>query len=229
MISKIQKFTLADEAYERIKADILSKNLKEGAPIPSENQLSRSLSVSRVVVREALQRLREERLIVTYHGKGSFVANRQNFERGNTEYFSELDYTTFKDIMELRASIECSAIVSAVENADEAELERVKAHAKIMEAVRDDDDAFDRADYDFHLAILCCSHNQMYVKIAEQCNAQIMLCLKAMNRIHGSREYALELHTKIADCLYARNAKEAIYLLKNNGEYNLARMREFFP
>lgn len=229
MIEKIQRPTLADEAYKRIKADILSGNFKEGDPIPSEHQLSRSLNVSRVVVREALQRLRDEKRIVTYHGKGSFVANAENFTSDKAAYISELDYQSFKDIMELRACIEYGAIAAAVENADDRELKTIKAYAERMQAARGDDDAFDRADYDFHLAILRCSHNRMYVSVTEHCNAQIMLCLRVMNRVHGSREYALDLHAKIADCLCARNAKGAINLLKNNGEYNLARMREFFP
>lgn len=228
MIKEIRKVALADEAYKRIKADILSEELKEGSLIPSENRLSRSLNVSRVVVREALQRLRDEKLIVTYQGKGSFVANLQNFAQDDSGYVSELDYKTFKDIMQLRACIECEAIAAAVENADDAELERVKSCAERMERA-EGDEAFDRADYEFHLEILRCSHNRAFPLVAEHCSGQILLCLQAMNRVKDSRAYALDLHARIAERLCARDAKGAIRLLKNNGEYNLARMRELFP
>ena len=65
MIDKIVKTCLADEVYLKIKKHIFSGEYKEGSLLPSENKLTKLLNVSRVVVRDALERLREEKIIVT--------------------------------------------------------------------------------------------------------------------------------------------------------------------
>ena len=62
----------------------------------------------------------------------------------------------------------------------------------------------------------------------ESLKDSVMTALKAMNDLDGGREWAIDLHKKIALRLIDRDAKGAIELLKNNGEYNLARMSEIF-
>jgi hypothetical protein len=50
----------------------------------------------------------------------------------------------------------------------------------------------------------------------------------SMNKIEGAHDYAIDLHKKIVTHLISRDAKSAISLYKNNGEYNIARMKELF-
>lgn len=227
MINRIEKVSLVDEAYNRIKASLMQDGLKEGDAVPSEHSLCNRLNVSRVVVREALQRLRSERLIVTYQGKGSFVANPDNFSSGKA-VSQNFDYATFKETMQLRCAIEYSAIQIAVEEASDDELEKVRKIAIEMENAKNDDLSFNQLDYAFHLNIIKCSHNNKFLSVME-CNEKVvMLCLESMNKVVGSREWAINLHLKLADCLVARDSKGAIKLLKNNGEYNFARMQELF-
>ncbi|MBL8384559.1 MAG: GntR family transcriptional regulator [Burkholderiales bacterium] len=59
---------------ERLKADILGGRRAPGAPLPSEAELAAAHAVSRITVRQALADLQREGLVVTRHGKGSFVA-----------------------------------------------------------------------------------------------------------------------------------------------------------
>lgn len=71
----IAKKNLVDEAHQQMKQMIQAKVWREGEILPSEHKLCKDLGVSRVVVREVLQRLRAEKLIVTRQGVGSFVSN----------------------------------------------------------------------------------------------------------------------------------------------------------
>ena len=227
MIDKIEKISLVDEAYNRIKQSIINDGIKEGQPILSEHQYCKLLNVSRVVIREALQRLRSERFIVTYHGKGSFVANPKNFAT-QTSTIENFNYNDFCDIMQFRSTIEYSAINVAVERATDQELESIVELAKAMEKVANDQEKFDIADYNFHLQIVKLSHNQTFIKAMQCVQKEIMLCLKSMNLVEDSRAWGISLHRQIAQMLVQRNAKGAIDLLKNNGEYNLARMQQIF-
>ena len=179
------------------------------------------------MVREALARLKSERIIVTYHGKGSYLANPKNF----TEYGGEtaqLDFSHFKQIIEFRECIEYSAIKLAVENASLAQLNLVRDCAKSLRDSVGDLKIFTEMDYQFHLQIAKCSQNDLIVGAIESNKDSIIQVLGAMNKLSGSVNYAVELHEKVAEKLILRDAKGAIELLKNNGEYNLARMSEVF-
>ena len=219
----IERYNLVDEAYKRIKAEILSARFIEGSKIPSENQLCKELNVSRVVVREALSRLRNEKIIVTFQGKGSFKANPNNFV--GITLGKELTFEDFKQVMDFRAGIEYAAVRLAVKVASNQELENIKACAKDMSAAVGEED-FNAADYRFHYMIVKSSHNGLLLAALENCSELINGALKLMNSVKDAKEYAVNLHDKIADKLIKRDAKGAIELFENNGEYNIARMQE---
>lgn len=61
---------------EQLRNDILSGKIKPGEKLPSENQLSNSLQISRHTVRKALSILSNEGYIVAEHGKGTFCSER---------------------------------------------------------------------------------------------------------------------------------------------------------
>ena len=223
MIDKIVKTCLADKVYIQIKKHIFSGEYKEGNLLPSENKLSKHLNVSRVVVRDALERLREEKIIVTYKGKGSFLANPENFS--SKDYLTNaLDFKKFKQIMDFRFIIENFSIKQAVKVASDEELKLIKLKSDKMREYMNDLNAFNNADYEFHLQIVKCSKNPLFVSAIENAKSEILACLNAMNSLPCSREFALDLHDKIANAFIERNDNEIINLLKNNGEYNQARM-----
>ena len=226
-MDKIEKVSLVDEAYKRIKEYLLTGDFSEGQKIPSENQLCKDLSVSRVVVREALSKLRSNRLIVTYQGKGSFIANPVNFSSEDLGISGKIDFNIYVKVMEFREAIEFAAINYATKYATDEELQAIKEIALEMEKVNINNN-FTLLDYEFHSKIVSCSHNPFLISSHESCKEMILTALECMNVLDGSYDYAISLHKKIVDCLLAREPKSAISLYKNNGEYNIARMQEFF-
>jgi DNA-binding GntR family transcriptional regulator len=57
-----------------IRAAAEDGRLKSGDPLPTESQLADYMGVSVDTIRAALQLLRDERLVVTSQGIGSFLA-----------------------------------------------------------------------------------------------------------------------------------------------------------
>ena len=57
-----------------IRQRIITGEYPPGSQIPSENELSHEMGVSRVTVREALRELVRENMLVKVQGKGTFVA-----------------------------------------------------------------------------------------------------------------------------------------------------------
>ena len=61
-------------AADWIESRIKSGELKPGARLPAERDLARDLGVAYDTVRRAAALLRERSLIVTVHGRGTYVA-----------------------------------------------------------------------------------------------------------------------------------------------------------
>jgi GntR family transcriptional repressor for pyruvate dehydrogenase complex len=66
---------LFEQAVDQIKKLIISGHLKPGDKLPSENELSHLLNVSRSSVREALRALESSGLIQVKSGAGAFVSD----------------------------------------------------------------------------------------------------------------------------------------------------------
>lgn len=63
-----------EQIVEQIKGKIMQGELKEETALPSVRTLAKELKVSALTVKKAYDTLTEEGLIITVHGKGSFVA-----------------------------------------------------------------------------------------------------------------------------------------------------------
>jgi GntR family transcriptional regulator len=62
-----------DEATSRFRTYFTGGTFQPGAQLPSEAELVERFGISRTTVRRALDKLREQHVIETEHGKGSFV------------------------------------------------------------------------------------------------------------------------------------------------------------
>lgn len=75
----------ATPLFEQIKTSlrdaILSGELQPGQKLPSENELQKRFSVSRITIRQALASLQAEALVETFNGKGSYVTRPANTPR----------------------------------------------------------------------------------------------------------------------------------------------------
>ena len=73
---------------DKLKQDIEEGKLKPGYKLPSENELAKSLGVSRATLREALRILEDENIIIRKHGIGTFVIEKPVFSSGIEELYS---------------------------------------------------------------------------------------------------------------------------------------------
>lgn len=85
IISHTSMEPIYEQIVRQIRAKIIDGSLKEKEPLPSVRTLSRELKISALTVKKAYDFLDEEGMIVTVHGKGSFVAEaNRNLLQGRT-------------------------------------------------------------------------------------------------------------------------------------------------
>ena len=129
---------LSDLAYSRIEEMITTLALAPGQAI-SEAFLSNALGIGRTPIREALQRLARERLVVIHPRRGIVV--------------SEINVRNQLKLLELRRELERLVARAAARRASPDERKRLREIADSMEkaARKNDDTMFLRLDRDFNL------------------------------------------------------------------------------
>src|ERR1043165_7097154 len=134
MLEPLARDTLTKQATETLRRFILTEDLKPDAQLPSERELSESLSVSRNIVREALSVLVAEGLIVKQPGRGIFVTN---FDRDVVapQIAVSVDYNGRSPaaLSEARAAVELGAIGLVVRRIADAEIQQLEAFTNSLE------------------------------------------------------------------------------------------------
>ena len=74
IINHMSMDPIYEQIIAQIKAQIIDGTLEKGAVLPSVRTFAKDLKISALTVKKAYDLLEEEGLIVTVHGKGSFVS-----------------------------------------------------------------------------------------------------------------------------------------------------------
>lgn len=90
-LKKTNVLPLYKQLIDLIRQDIEAGKFKKGQKIPTEIEMSKLYNVSRITVRNALEELAKENLLIRKQGKGTFI-NTEKISRGisGTKSFSEM-------------------------------------------------------------------------------------------------------------------------------------------
>ncbi len=164
--------TLSDQVYEKIFALIVSGEIPVGAKLPTEHALSEQLEVSRPVLRQALRQLREDGVIVSRQGSGSFVQRRP--EGAVLDFAPVGSIADIQRTFEFRAAVEAEAAFLAAKRRTSADLEAMrKILVELDRCIAEGDLGVD-ADEMFHEAICAASDNQYFASARSSMKANIL-------------------------------------------------------
>ena len=138
--------TLTDQAYRLIEEQIVTLRLKPG-DVLSEQMLSATFGIGRTPVREALQRLAQEGLVIILPRKGILV--------------SDLNPRHQLLVLEVRRELERLLSRTGAERATKEQREQLREIARGMEraAKTSDDIAFMRLDRELNRLMMEAAHN----------------------------------------------------------------------
>ena len=203
--------SLGDIVFERMHRAIKSGAYKPDERLPTEHDLASEFEVSRPIVREALQRLREQGFIYSRRGAGSFVravGMREPLGFGQLENVADL-----LNCYEFRLTVEPAAAAAAAERHDGETLAAIRRALELMRDATNRQSHREDADFQFHLAIAGAAHNSYFFTAMEALKDHIAVGMK----FHGAsvkRETAglarvFAEHEAIADAIAARDAVNA--------------------
>ncbi|MDH6231645.1 GntR family carbon starvation induced transcriptional regulator [Mesorhizobium soli] len=206
--------TLAETAYFSLRNDILHGRLIPGQPLRLEF-LKKQYGLSFSPLREALNRLHAERLVVNHPPRGFTVAPVSPAE--------------MQDVMSVRILIESEALRLSIEKGgDDWETDVVAAFHRLdlqsrrmkdAEGAADDDALmqFETRHHEFHRALLTACGSPRLLALFEQLYAETQRYRLPSFRGEGHASSARDLsveHSNIMEAALARRADTAVDLLR---------------
>ena len=211
MLEPLSRDTLTKQATETLRRFILTEDLKPNDQLPSERELSESLSVSRNIVREALSVLVAEGLIVKQPGRGIFVTYF-DLEAVAPQIAVSFDYNGRSPaaLSEARAAVELGAISLITRRITDEELQRLKAINASLEENRRMRRSTIKDDIEFHKLLLESSRNLVLIELIPLLVEYFRLAVfyQPSAIFHNPERVTFE-HSKIIDALEARDAAAA--------------------
>lgn len=146
--------------YTKLRDALVAGELAPGRRL-SENELAEWLGVSRTPVREALVRLRDDRLVEIVPQFGTFV--------------SKISIASVEDAQFVREALECAAIRLAAERVTDADLEQLGVIIAEQDRAHEagDFDAFYVSDDRFHAALCALSGRSIAWSVVQRADGHL--------------------------------------------------------
>ena len=192
--------SLAEKAYQILVRKIIRLELMPGEPL-ADKVLIEELGIGRTPIREALQRLAAEGLVVHLPNRGMFV--------------TEVNATNAQHIYEFRSLIEGKAARLAATRASEKEVRDLTAlHLALVEATEADDiDRYVDCDRQFYSVLAQAAQNIYLAEVIPRLfNLHLRLWFMISERVGGWHEIALaheEMTKDVVDAIARHEPDEA--------------------
>lgn len=193
--------TIAQEAYELLRRDIIEGRLLPRTPV-SEIDLSERLGASRTPVREAVIKLAIEGLIEVYPQRGTFVAPIKLAEVFNSQF--------------VREALECAAIEKAVPKIDAAQIAALETNLGLqrMHQAAGAPDAFFEADESMHALLMAAAGHAAAWPVVQGAKGQLDRVRHLTIRRERKLSAALAEHVAIIDAVARRDTAGALAAMR---------------
>lgn len=213
--------SLGNYVYNDLFNRIGTWELQVNARLPSEEHLAKSYKVSRPIVREALARLREDGVIHSRRGAGSFIIRiPQPLLNSNEKNMK--DWMELLHCYEFRTVLEGNIAYLAAQRATNEDKARIQtAYQRVYEnyysntsgANPQEESDMDR-DMSFHLAIAMATHNRFYVEALQAVMVHIKQSMFLITKVfqgHQERHITIlkEEHNWIVNAILSGNPEQA--------------------
>ncbi len=211
MIERPKSMLLADVVYDSIRRAIANSEYAEDERLPGENALAAQFDVSRPVIRAALKRLRDEGLVTSRQGSGSYISASVV---PKPMAFQPLE--TIADLQrcyEFRLTIEPAAAALAARRRSAADLAEIEKLLQLMRDATERRSHREDADFGFHLAITAAANNQYFETSMRALKDHIAVGMKfhglSLQTVRGGLDHVLDEHADIFAAIAAGEAEVA--------------------
>jgi GntR family transcriptional repressor for pyruvate dehydrogenase complex len=178
-----QRPSASERVAERLVSLISSGNIAPGDKLPSENELSKALQVSRPVVREALRGLAMMGIVASRQGGGCYVTDLtpQRLMAPLSFALSLQDYN-IDSLFRAREVIDTGIAADAARNATAEQVTTLKELVEAGHKLVDDPIGFRVMDAEFHALVATAAKNDFLEKV---CSSLYSLAIEQRRKASG--------------------------------------------
>ena len=194
-----------ENAHNKIKGMIVNGELQMGQII-SDKTLSKELNLGLTPIRDALNLLKSEDLVISYPKKGTFVF--------------ELSSELFFDIFETRRIFETYGLRTSHKLDRNKLIEKEEEILEKMNVSINEKDyiSYAKLDSEFHECFILGTGNNVLIKLYKNLEPKIETIRNAinLNLSEFNTKESFDMHKKIIKCIKSENIEQSIELLDNH-------------
>lgn len=202
---------LSEKVYEYMKEMILKQEIKCGENIPEE-RIAKILNVSRTPIREAIQRLSQD---------GIIILKSHSFAK-----VIEFSQESINNLGIIRITLDALAIQIAIHYGSNEDFNRLYPIAEKCLEASEKGDAYNwiKNEYKFHLSLVKIGKNEDLLRILNSIYTKVRLLMVTQFKDIKKNSGMVKIHYDIIDALKERNVKKSLDLMqKHLGHfYNLS-------
>jgi GntR family transcriptional repressor for pyruvate dehydrogenase complex len=214
---KSGKSALSEQVAHQILDLISSKQLEVGKRLPSIEELSSYLGVSRTSIREAIKLLDAWGVVTVRHGVGTFVTGMNpDALTIPLKVSAEREEEAIWKLHQLREALEPYIAAKAAENATHDHIKTMQDALRRMEESLDKPEEFIEADLDFHTALAEATGNEIFLVIIHPVIDLLQDARRIAISTAGSGRRAQSYHRLIFEHIKAGKPEEAEKAMKSH-------------
>ncbi len=219
---------------DQIGMRIVQGDFPPGEALPTADDSTEMLGVSRTVLREAIKVLAGKGLVESRPRTGTRVRPRADWNFLDPDvlswrYAAGVSADDVKALFELRRAIEPMSAALAAQRATPEQVADLNAALAEMEEVCDDGECFAKPDLLFHQTILRMTGNELIGSLAALVETALIMSFRLSNVNPGGQRHSLPLHREVARKIAAGDgagAQKALLVLIDNAEEDVRRSVE---
>lgn len=201
----MKKASLKTKVYKSLREEIVTGKIPGGTRI-TEISVAESLNVSRTPVREALQKLAQERLLISIPKAGYMV--------------EDLSDNDIQDLFTTRMEIEQLAMKKALQYITVEELKALDDNLeKTKAAIKSENDLeLTELDTTFHSIIYTAARSRSLFRVCKNLTDITLKYRHGLNIMSSLRNQLLQHHLEIYQAVISKNEKQALDALATHAE-----------
>ncbi|MEY4121781.1 MAG: hypothetical protein RLZZ457_619 [Pseudomonadota bacterium] len=222
----------AERVYESLFHAIMTGKLAPDTRLPAEVQLASFFQVSRPVVRQALDRLRQDRLIESIRGSGTYVRATDKAPDAPTHTGADMGYLIHG--LELRLVIEPECAYLAALRRTKADLDNMARMLSGFENAAANGDVAHHFDFGFHEAIAQASANPRMAQVLKSLEYDVSHAINLWRHMAQLKPWrrtqdAIGEHRAIYELIQQQDAEGARRAMRSHVEKARIRMLNATP
>ena len=213
---------------------IATGKIAPGSKLPAELELAALFDVSRPVVRQALDRLREDQLVDSRRGSGTYVRAKPDLMGGMPAVDPARRVGHILEGLELRMVIEPECAYFAALRRSERDLQEMD---RMLAGYEDADASGNIAhhhDFGFHRAIAAATGNQRFVQVLKSLEYDVSHAVNVMRQLVHIEPWkrtraAIDEHRQIYRLIREQDAEGARNIMRSHIEKARSRMLNSGP